>query len=465
MSPGNTAVLSYGGAALNTESLVTALFELGLSHPEMEVCDSAVVVLDAQGEEVFPGLFPMLQNTLSSGFDSVLLVSLGEEAGAHARAGATRGLRGLVRTLSQELLGTTVRLVEFTGCTFSTALVQQVVFELHRPEQWSVCQYMEQQRFEIGLIDEPWPATSRRGAGSVGFGESERDALKVGAERVIVAVGGGRGITAQCIQMLAGDRSPRVYLTGSTPPPRESFLRQFDECKEKTALIAQLASKSSSPSEIERTARQILAQREILETEKVLRQSGARVSYHQVDSTSADSIGDFVRDVGKREAAVDIFVYGAGMTIDRRFGEVTCDDVRRVMSVKVGGLDTYLSYFDNFSRVPEVAVAFGSVAASAGNPGQSAYSIANDAMEGVLWKWSECHAGSRAVTINWGPWARDLTHPGMVTPGLDRAFAQRGLDLLSPEQAVRAFLTELAWGISDVNSVTLVPETWSVWKG
>lgn len=462
MAHENVAVFPYGETQNNMEVVTTALIEMGFDISDPEVCDTAIVLLDAQGEAVFPALVPVLQKLLRRPLDALLLISLGEEQGARARAGATRGLRGLVRTLDFEYERTNIRLIEDTTSALTSVMARKVLSEMCTQEGPIICQYADQQRFEISLVDRPWPAVARRGAGPGGFGETERDALKVDSDCVVVAVGGGRGITSQCLQMLVGDRQPRIYIVGSTPSPEESYLQKFAKCGDKKTVIAQLAAELPNPAEIERAARKLLAQREVLETTSTLKQRGALVSYHQIDSTEDSAVRSFVREIVVDNNTIDVFIYGAGITIDRRFGEVTPEDVHRTTNVKAGGLNTYLSCFDEYSRAPRVVVAFGSVAASAGNPGQSAYSIANDAMEGILSKWSERHPESHTVTINWGPWARDSTHPGLVTPELDRIFTERGLNPLAPEDAARAFLTELAWSDSDVHSVTLVPDGWSV---
>ena len=261
--------------------------------------------------------------------------------------------------------------------------------------------------------------------------------------------------------MLVGDRQPNVYIVGSTPVPEESYIRKFAKCDDKKSVITQLATELSNPAEIEKAAKLLMAQREVLDTINTLKQRGVHVSYCQVDSTEDQEVRSFVREAVDHNSTIDILMYGAGITIDRRFADVNPEDVNRTTSVKAGGLHTYLSCFDEFSRSPRLVVAFGSVAASAGNPGQSAYSIANDAMEGILSKWSERHPKSHTVTINWGPWARDSTHPGLVTPELSRVFKQRGLTPLAPDDAARAFLTELAWGDSEIHSVTLVPDGWN----
>lgn len=459
----NVTILPYGASAPDFAPLLSALAELGYSHVGLDTCESVVVILDADNEAVLPGLVPVLQEVLTRRPSMLLLVSINEAEGAHARAGATRGLRGLVRTLAQELNSTRIRLIEETGGDLTPTVAQRLVSELSFPDEPTICQYMGQRRYEIVLVNAPWSAAAQRGAGSAGFGESEREALGIRSDQVVVAVGGGRGITSQCLQLLVGDRCPKVWLVGSTPPPDELYLQEFDDCHDKRQIIAKLASSSfsSTPNGIERDAQRVMAQREILVSQKSLSEHGATVRYRQVDSTEEQSVRSFLRNVVDADGGVDILLYGAGITNDCRFEDVTCERIDQTMKIKVEGLLSYLSCLETFTHPPRLVVAFGSVAASAGNPGQSAYSIANDAMEGVLSEWKSSHHDSRVVTINWGPWEPHPVHPGMVTPSLGKVFARRGLDMLVPKEAARAFLTELAWGTSGVSSVTLVPEKWS----
>lgn len=102
---------------------------------------------------------------------------------------------------------------------------------------------------------------------------------------------------------------------------------------------------------------------------------------------------------------------------------------------------------------PRFLALFGSVAGVYGNRGQSDYAAANDALDGLARTWAESFPG-RVLSVDWGPWAAEAG--GMVTPELERAYAQRGVPLLAPDAGTSAFLDELARG-SDVQVVLMAP--------
>jgi hypothetical protein len=80
---------------------------------------------------------------------------------------------------------------------------------------------------------------------------------------------------------------------------------------------------------------------------------------------------------------------------------------------------------------------FGSVSGRFGNAGQVDYSAANEALnklaDHLAARWP-----ARVVCINWGPWGA-----GMVSDGLRRVYASRGIELIPVEAGTRAFLDEL----------------------
>lgn len=89
-----------------------------------------------------------------------------------------------------------------------------------------------------------------------------------------------------------------------------------------------------------------------------------------------------------------------------------------------------------------------------GNRGQTDYAAANDALDTLALTWADTFPG-RVLSVDWGPWAAEAG--GMVTPELERAYARRGVPLITPESGTAAFLAELAHG-SDVQVVLMAQE-------
>ncbi|MCP9941533.1 thioester reductase domain-containing protein [Cyanobium sp. ATX 6E8] len=84
---------------------------------------------------------------------------------------------------------------------------------------------------------------------------------------------------------------------------------------------------------------------------------------------------------------------------------------------------------------PAFGVAFSSMAALLGSPGQTSYAIANGALDGLAAAGPQVsgQAGFPLLSVQWGPWAG----AGMAE-GLERRFQALGVGLLPPQQAFEA---------------------------
>ena len=138
-------------------------------------------------------------------------------------------------------------------------------------------------------------------------------------------------------------------------------------------------------------------------------------------------------------------IHGAGVLRDRPLVELDSDDIEAVAAPKVAGwqlLDEVLSA----QPAMEFCVAFSSVAALLGSPGQIAYAAANGAMEAACGQ--APGPSPLRLAIQWGPWAG----AGMAS-GLAERFNSVGLGMLAPEEAFAALGALLDRGRSGVVAV------------
>jgi hypothetical protein len=90
----------------------------------------------------------------------------------------------------------------------------------------------------------------------------------------------------------------------------------------------------------------------------------------------------------------------------------------------------------------ELLVMFSSVAARAGNPGQSDYALSNELLNRVAAAERVRRNGTCTVrSFGWGPW-----DGGMVTPALRAHFTARGVSLITLDGGARAFVDDLRAG-------------------
>ena len=130
-------------------------------------------------------------------------------------------------------------------------------------------------------------------------------------------------------------------------------------------------------------------------------------------------------------------VHGAGVLADKRLADKTVEQFDRVFGTKVDGLRALL---DATASDPLTMIClFSSVAARAGNPGQSDYAMANEVLNKIGAREYRRRGGACLVkSINWGPW-----EGGMVTPALAAEFAKRGVALIPVATGARMFCEEL----------------------
>jgi hypothetical protein len=165
-----------------------------------------------------------------------------------------------------------------------------------------------------------------------------------------------------------------------------------------------------------------------------------------VDVRDGDAVAAAVSEARTEWGAFTGVVHGSGVLSDRRIENLTVEQFRSVFSTKVDGLRALLQAT---SEDPlDIICVFSSVAARTGNPGQSAYTTANEAMSHVA-QAEGLRRGSRVKVLDWGPW-----EGGMVTPALQRRFEQNGVSVLRMEEGAAAFADEMLLG--DAGDVEVV---------
>ncbi|AHH98384.1 SDR family NAD(P)-dependent oxidoreductase [Kutzneria viridogrisea] len=250
---------------------------------------------------------------------------------------------------------------------------------------------------------------------------------------VVLVTGGARGITADCVLGLAKRYRPALVLLGRTRLAEEPVWAQgVPEDKIKPVIAARL--ERPTPREVEPIYRDLLAQRQIRATLASIRAAGAQADYLAVDITDADAVAAALAPYRERITGL---VHGAGVLADQLITDKTRAEIERVLAPKIGGLRAVLGALDA-DRLRHV-VLFSSVAGFFGNRGQSDYAMANEQLNAEARVFKREHPAASVVSINWGAWAG-----GMVTPALQRMFAERGVTLIPVQEGVRHFVEQFA---------------------
>ncbi|HKT01745.1 MAG TPA: SDR family oxidoreductase, partial [Rugosimonospora sp.] len=272
---------------------------------------------------------------------------------------------------------------------------------------------------------------------------------RIGPESVVVVSGGGRGVTAAALRLLARQHRPRLVLLGRTPLVAEP--EGLAGATTEAELVRLLASREpGSPAAISARARQVLAVREIRETLHAIDGYGAGVRYAAVDVRDAAAVAEVLGRVRAEWGPITAVVHAAGVVADARLAGKTDEQFTRVFGTKAGGLHALLAA--TVDDPLDVLCVFSSVAAVFGNAGQADYAMANEVLGTVLERERARRPGCLVRAIAWGPW-----QGGMVTPDLATRFRAGGVALIDPYAGARAFLDELASPDPDVVVVRSAP--------
>jgi acyl transferase domain-containing protein/NAD(P)H-dependent flavin oxidoreductase YrpB (nitropropane dioxygenase family)/acyl carrier protein len=219
---------------------------------------------------------------------------------------------------------------------------------------------------------------------------------------VILATGGGRGITARAALALSRNCRPTWILTGSTD----------------------ISKSSPAADEINATVRQLSDQ-------------GCSVEYHRCDFSKPSELARLMRTLRRRPRPVTGVIHGAGILSDSSLVRKSKDDFMRVIRVKAASALIIEATLDPSAL--RFWINFASISAFHGNAGQTDYATANR----VLMKQAQRlqRKIGTAKTILWGPWSGVGMASGEL---LQQRFKASGMAAISPDEGTRFLLEELS---------------------
>ncbi|WP_295541931.1 type I polyketide synthase [uncultured Thiohalocapsa sp.] len=280
---------------------------------------------------------------------------------------------------------------------------------------------------------------------------------------VVLATGGARGITAECLRTLM-PTAPTVVLVGRSPlppaePAEQARHRSRDDLRRWLLQTAGERGEHPKPAALERAIDRIFQQRELRANLHDFAAAGMRVDYRALDLTDADAVAALLADLYATYGRIDMLLHGAGVIEDKRFVDKTMASVRRVFATKVHGLFHLLR-----GLRPEglrAVALFTSVAGRFGNPGQSDYAIANEVINRLAHLLHHrLGPGVKVAAFNWSPWGPTTHGAGMVTPAVQRQFEARGIHLVDAAAGRQLFHDELLFGAGDAVEIVAGDYPW-----
>ncbi|MGB3627774.1 MAG: SDR family NAD(P)-dependent oxidoreductase [Henriciella sp.] len=272
---------------------------------------------------------------------------------------------------------------------------------------------------------------------------SPKGTIRPGPDETFLVTGGARGVTADCIIKLAEETRANFVLLGRSEaadwPGDLPFERDEKRLRGLLVQRARASGGAVTPAQINSQARALLAGAEIRETLAHIETAGARAIYLAADVGNAHQLAGAIATAKTTFGEINGLVHGAGVLADKLIREKTAEQVARVFSPKVLGLQSILSALDT-SALKHI-VFFSSVAARYGNPGQADYAMANEILNRVAHALKTGNPATCVTSIGWGPW-----DGGMVDDGLRAKFAEMGIELISREAGAQTFVNAVMAG-------------------
>lgn len=268
------------------------------------------------------------------------------------------------------------------------------------------------------------------------------------SDSVVVATGGGRGITSELLKAVAERYRPVIYALGTKPvaelteringyggpdalPSRVVFLRE-----------AMAAQPGRPVREISREYEQLSGAAEILRNLAAMeRHCGpGRVHYLRADVLDADQLTAAFDRVERERGTVDLLIHAAGVNRAGALATKPLEHFREVRAVKTGG---YLNLRRALrGRLPRTWCSFASLIGLTGQLGETDYAASNDFLGTAALH--NTAAGQGEYAIGWTLWKE----VGMASSEVHQSFFSDGemanvLTLMPTAEGVRHFLAEL----------------------
>lgn len=336
-------------------------------------------------------------------------------------------LGGFVKSLSRELPQSTAKVI-YTDENAPALVLSHVETELSQgplPAPVEIA-YKGGERFLFRLARLPRAA---RGAGPL---------LK--AESVVLATGGGRGVTASLVEEVLAQAPCTVFLLGRTnpdtlPPHLRGMSDEEFDAFETTFYQQELARSPGTAIGVLRARYQeYRSARELLGTLNNLRSLPGRVSYRRADITDAAAVDGVVCEIIREHGRIDLVLHGAGLQVSRTLRRKKVEEFRGIVATKLGGLRNLRDACLKHLRGREVYFHLLTSAFSFfGNDGQPDYGAANEAMNRFAEQFSE---DGTWTSIAWLGWAGVGMTRGSEYAALARA---RGLRPLARDEGKKIF--------------------------
>jgi acyl transferase domain-containing protein len=395
---------SAAGLAAAAAALKGLDFDTVLAVEQLAPGDERSLLLQPLAAEtrLLDLLFVVCQHAYGAlGRGEAAVYSLCLDAFANGQPHAYTGLLGgFSKALSRELPAATVRSV-LTDTTDPRRALHQLAVEIGQegpPGQ---------------PVESCWRGERREVFALAAVPELAADARPLlGAESVVLATAGGRGVTAVLAEELLCRFGCTVVAVGRTDPGAlpaavagltDAEMAAYEETYYRDELTRDPAQR------IPDLKRRFLAQQaahELCGTIRRLAQLRGRFEYHPLDLHDEAAVARLVAEVYARHGRLDLVVHGAGIQASKVLPKKSLADFRRIVGTKLGGLAAiYRACQRHAAGRPVHFHLLSSAFSVLGNDGQPDYGAANEAMNRLAAVMDGKEAGASWSSLAWLGWA------------------------------------------------------------
>lgn len=285
---------------------------------------------------------------------------------------------------------------------------------------------------------------------------------------VILAVGGGTGITSRCVESLIEKYGPlNIVLSGRTIPYLSHFWRELSqeirsEAKDDLFKAALLKIKEYGTdfdlNQIHKDLDSFCRSVEILATMRRLEEAGGMVQYWPCDVGDPLSVRNLIDQCLHTYGKIDLLIYGAGVDVSQGFLSKDLQTFREVLYPKVVGGMNVLSLAAEAEEIKRV-ILFSSAYVWFGFEGSVDYVVGNRFLAAAGDYWNRKIKIQKISSIYWGPWA-DV---GMVASDrLMEYFTSLGINMIPPKIGGKVFTEIISVKPRDVCVLDPLPNLQSV---
>ncbi|MBT8339780.1 MAG: SDR family NAD(P)-dependent oxidoreductase [Desulfatitalea sp.] len=461
--PNNKRVITTRLSDLHIKALEKVLNDIqdkngpivGLIHlnSELSTAENSAEYFDVTESKLLKTIFFIakhLKIPLSSGSNDVkkpflIITRMDGQMGMNGRASNAilqGGYFGLIKSLKREANNIFGRCIDIVPGLSPENTISIIMEELYDKNSFPI---------EIGRTSQIERYTTYASEAST---ESADIASKPDHDSVFLVTGGGRGITARCVEGLAKKFKSRFILVGRTSIEKEepSWALNRDGESLKLSIIDEIRKHGDIPSpvKVEKQYKQINSVREVKKSIELINAAGGKAIYINEDITNTAEIRKKLSEAIRQLGKINGIIHGAGNLADKLLEKKQESDYDIVFNAKVEGLNSVLACID----IDELRyiVLFSSTSGYYGQAGQADYSLSNEILNKTAYFIGKLHPHILCKAINWGPW-----DGGMISPVLKRYYNKMDIRVIPVEKGVEILVNEFERNDSNIHQILVGP--------